>query len=256
MTTSILSAKDEKSLEKTITTKDLAKALGVDVKTIQRASTKLFDINVVKSVSKGGRPTQVFSEEQATAIKIELQNHSKIAKNGFDTLSISNDLEMLVIQKKLDAYKDQRIAELEAENKKLLPDAESWRAFAEKSGNYCVTNIAKCLKLNRNKIFYYLQVKGYICRDKRSNDWIGTAKGVNLGFIANEIWTNDKKSGIQMRITPKCMQKIACAFGKTSASIEETADKIIDNEKDVVERAGKCTQKAVEHYYASIGKAE
>ena len=59
-----------------ITTKDLAESLGVDVKTIQRASAKLFDIDVVKSVSYGGRPTQVFTEAQATAIKIELQNHS------------------------------------------------------------------------------------------------------------------------------------------------------------------------------------
>lgn len=158
MTASILSAKDEESLEKTVTTKELAETLGVSTDSVQNVVKKLGE-NFRRVLKRNRQCGYLFTEEQATAIKIELQNHSKIAKNGFDTLSISNDLEMLVIQKKLDAYKDQRIAELEAENKKLLPDAESWRAFAEKSGNYCVTNIAKCLNLNRNKIFYYLQVK-------------------------------------------------------------------------------------------------
>lgn len=40
--------------EETVTTKELAESLGVDVKTIQRTSAKLFDKDVVKSVSSGG----------------------------------------------------------------------------------------------------------------------------------------------------------------------------------------------------------
>lgn len=63
-----------------MTTRELANTLGVDVKTIQRTAEKLFDMNVVKSVSSGGRPSWCFDEEQATAIKIELQNHSEVAK--------------------------------------------------------------------------------------------------------------------------------------------------------------------------------
>lgn len=67
---------NELTKEKMMTTKELAETLGVDVRTIQRTSEKLYDINVVKSVSNGGRPTKIFTEAQATAIKIELQNHS------------------------------------------------------------------------------------------------------------------------------------------------------------------------------------
>lgn len=106
----------EKS-EKTITTKELADAFGVDVRTIQRAVDSL-GMNVERI---GSSHTMVFTEEQATAIKIELQNHSKIAQNGFNTLTIANDLEAWELQKRLDAYKDRRIAELTAENERIKP---------------------------------------------------------------------------------------------------------------------------------------
>ena len=88
-----LSAQSEASLtECTVTTKELAGNLGVDVKTVQRASAKLFDPSTLMTRVINGGKSQVFNKAQATAIKIELQNHSKVARNGFDTLSISNDL--------------------------------------------------------------------------------------------------------------------------------------------------------------------
>ena len=52
----ILSANSPKSLaqnvveEELVTTRELAQMLGVDVKTIQRTSARLFDIDVVKSI--------------------------------------------------------------------------------------------------------------------------------------------------------------------------------------------------------------
>ena len=112
----------------------------------------------------------------------------------------------------------------------LKPDAESWRAFAEKSGNYCVTNIARCLGISRDMIFRYLSVKGWICRDKRTNEWIGTTEGVRHGYISNEIWANKDLSGIQMRITPKGMQKIQQALKPAETTIAETAEKWIEEE--------------------------
>ena len=92
--------------KKTMTTKELAKILEVDVKTIKRTVEKLgIDISVLPLQTKGGiQNTIVFTEAQATAIKVELQNHSKVAKNGFDTLSISNELEFLELQKRLETY--------------------------------------------------------------------------------------------------------------------------------------------------------
>lgn len=111
---------NELSTRKTMTTKELADALGVDVKTIQRAVDAL-DMNVARV---GSSHTMVFTESQATAIKIELQNHSKIAANGFSTLDINSDLEMLMVQQKLTAYQNQRIEELQAQVANLKPKAE------------------------------------------------------------------------------------------------------------------------------------
>lgn len=153
--------------EKTVTTKELAEMLGVDVRTVQRASEKLFDTNVVKSISTGGRPTQVFTEAQATAIKIELQNHTKVAKSGFDTLTISNDLEMLLMQQRLNEYQSRRIAELQAENEaqkqKLAiaePKAKWYDEFVDASNLVEIGVVGKHLEkygLGAKKIFERLK---------------------------------------------------------------------------------------------------
>lgn len=150
--------------EQTLTTKELADSLGVDVKTIQRTSARLFDINVVKSVSFGGRPTLVFTKAQATAIKIELQNHSKIARNGFDTLSVSNDLEGELLVQRAMAYQQQKIAELQ----KRAEIAESaLNRIANGKGCFSMNQTAKALKLPYGNIKLYekLRNEGILNRD-------------------------------------------------------------------------------------------
>ena len=58
-------ADDWERVQQTMTTKQLADALGVDAKTIQRAASSL-DMNVARV---GNNHTMVFTEEQATAIR-------------------------------------------------------------------------------------------------------------------------------------------------------------------------------------------
>jgi len=53
-----------------ITTKELAEVLGVDVKTIQRASAKLFDPSTLMTRVINGGKSKVFNEAQATAIRL------------------------------------------------------------------------------------------------------------------------------------------------------------------------------------------
>lgn len=170
---SILATQDKK----TVTTRELAQTLGVDVRTIQRLAEKLFDINVVKSVSTGGRPTMCFTEEQATAIKIELQNHSKVAQNGFNTLSISNDLEMMLLQRKLAEYQDKRIVELEEENKKmsqkLIEQSPKVDFYNDVTGSKDTLDMSQTARLinirgmGRNKIFECLREKGIFDRNNQ-----------------------------------------------------------------------------------------
>lgn len=150
--------------DKYMTTKELADTLGVDVKTIQRAVQSL-DMNVERI---GSSHTMVFNEAQATAIKIELQNHSKVSKNGFETLTIMNDIEMMIIQKQLEAYRDRRIAELQAENdrqKELLtiqaPKVEFYDCVTGSADTMDMSEVAKVLNcgIGRNKLFELLRAK-------------------------------------------------------------------------------------------------
>ena len=143
---------DNKS-ESLVSTKELAEMLGVDVKTIQRMTEKLFDNNVQK-VSNGGRPSMMFNEQQATLIKIELQNHSKLARNGFNTVSINNDLEMMLIKQKLSEYQNMRIQQLTNElnnaNAQLIeqkPDVEFSKKIQSTKNVLLMREVAKVLEL-------------------------------------------------------------------------------------------------------------
>ena len=119
----------------------------------------------------------VFNEAQATAIKIELQNHTKVAKNGFNTLSISNDLEAWELQKRLDAYKDRRIAELQAENEaqkqqliEQAPKVEFYDDVAGSSDTIDMKEVAKVLNvkgLGRNNLFEKLRDKKVLDRNNQ-----------------------------------------------------------------------------------------
>ena len=149
--------------KKTVTTKELAESLGVDVKTIQRAVDSL-DIDVERV---GSSHTMIFNEAQATAIKIELQNHSKIAQNGFNTLTINNDVEMLILQKRLTEYQDRRIAELTQIVEQQKPKAEFYDCV---TGSKDTVDMKECAKVinfrgwGRNKIFELLRQKGVLDR--------------------------------------------------------------------------------------------
>lgn len=71
---------NELSSEKTVTTKELAEVLGIDVDTVNNTVKQLVTdlkpgFSEILRKSTGGRPTKVFTEEQATLIKQEIQKH-------------------------------------------------------------------------------------------------------------------------------------------------------------------------------------
>ena len=72
--------------EKTVTTRELADVLGVDVDTVNNAVNKL-DFSEVLRKSTGGRPTRCFTEEQATLIKQEIQKHHNLKSRQIDNVS-------------------------------------------------------------------------------------------------------------------------------------------------------------------------
>lgn len=145
-------------MEKLITTKELAEMLGVSERTVKdTAKSKGMEINFHPLQTKGGiQKVMMFNEKQATAIKIELQNHTKISKNGFSTLDISNDIEMIVVQQKLQAYQSMRIAQLEAENKIMLPKAQYYDDFINSENLVEIGHLGKLTGIGEKKIFKLL----------------------------------------------------------------------------------------------------
>lgn len=157
-----------------VTTKELAEMLGVTPRSIQITVEELAKNNsqVFREIQRNSQGGYLFNEVQATAIKIELQNHTKIAKNGFDTLTISNDLEMIAIQQRLNEYQSRRIKELQAENEAqkqrlaiVEPKAKWYDDFADCTGLIEIGVVGKHLEpygLGAVKIFDRLKADGII----------------------------------------------------------------------------------------------
>lgn len=88
--------------EKTMTTKELAETLGVDVRTVNGTVERLLEntfqkFGAIKTVSNGGRPTKVFTEQQATLIKQEIQKHHNLASRQIDEVTTDYKTEFTLI---------------------------------------------------------------------------------------------------------------------------------------------------------------
>lgn len=144
--------------QRTMTTKELAEALGVDVKTIQRAVDSL-DINVARV---GSNHTMVFTEEQATAIKIAIENHSKV-----NALTPKTTLEKQLIIQQAMQLQQEMIAELQDKVAKLEPAAEFAYQICSSKDAIDIGNCAKVLNRNigRNRLFEFLRNKNILQQD-------------------------------------------------------------------------------------------
>ena len=144
--------------QRTMTTRELADVLGVDVKTIQRAVDSL-DINVARV---GSNHTMVFTEEQATAIKIAIENHSKV-----NALTPKTTLEKQLIIQQAMQLQQEMIAELQDKVAKLEPAAEFAYQICSSKDAIDIGNCAKVLNRNigRNRLFEFLRNKNILQQD-------------------------------------------------------------------------------------------
>ena len=144
--------------QRTMTTKELADVLGVDVKTIQRAVDSL-DINVARV---GSNHTMVFTEEQATAIKIAIENHSKV-----NALTPKTTLEKQLIIQQAMQLQQEMITELQDKVAKLEPAAEFAYQICSSKDAIDIGNCAKVLNrsIGRNRLFEFLRNKNILQQD-------------------------------------------------------------------------------------------
>lgn len=225
MNTVSLFENEKSAAERTMTTKELANVLGVSSDSILLAVKRLSLTENIRQVPINGKMGYVFTAAQATAIKIELQNHSKVAQNGFTTLTISNDLEMLILQKQLDAYKDRRIAELTAQNKQLKienakakPKAKYYDTLIERGNSTNIRNTAKELGIPEKQFIKQLQLDRFLYRDKH-NQLCPYAEYVQKGYFEMKEWQHGQKSGIQTLITVTGKQYFIGKYKKAAIAV-------------------------------------
>lgn len=154
-----------------MTTKEVADVLGVDVKTIQRAVESL-DMNVERS---GSSHTMLFSEAQVTAIKLEIENHSKV-----NALTPKTNLEKQLIIQQAMQIQAEMIAELQNKVSKLEPAANFAYQLCSSKDTIEIGECAKVLNKNigRNRLFEFLRTNNVL----QSNN-IPYQKYIDAGYL-------------------------------------------------------------------------
>ena len=133
-----------------MTTKEVADILGVDVKTVQRAALSL-DMDVERS---GSSHTMLFDEAQVTAIKLEIENHSKV-----NALTPKTDLERQLIIQQAMQIQAEMIEELQNKVSRLEPAANFAYQLCSSKDTIEIGECAKVLNKNigRNRLFEFLR---------------------------------------------------------------------------------------------------
>lgn len=194
--------------EKTVTTKELASVLGVSNMAIKRVLDKTNNLNGTVKVENG--KTTVFTEEQATIIKQEIQKHHNLATRQIDT--VSTELEenqtianaMMILQRRSEELKRRaEIAEKQVEVMK--PSATSWETYAgnmeHRNSEKSFREVAKLLNLNpQNCLTNWCEKNGYIYRNK--GVYTASQKAITKGILVNRIVNAENGwSGEQCKIT-------------------------------------------------------
>lgn len=133
-----------------MTTKEVADILGVDVKTVQRAALSL-DMDVERS---GSSHTMLFDEAQVTAIKLEIENHSKV-----NALTPKTNLERQLIIQQAMQIQAEMIEELQSKVSRLEPAANFAYQLCSSKDTIEIGECAKVLNKNigRNRLFEFLR---------------------------------------------------------------------------------------------------
>lgn len=194
-----------------MTTKEVADVLGVDVKTIQRAVESL-DMNVERS---GSSHTMLFSEAEVTAIKLEIENHSKV-----NALTPKTNLEKQLIIQQAMQIQAEMITELQNKVSKLEPAANFAYQLCSSKDTIEIGECAKVLNKNigRNRLFEFLRTNNVL----QSNN-IPYQKYIDAGYfrvIESKYVTPNGETKISLKTV---------VFQKGVAYINKLLSKAVEN---------------------------
>lgn len=148
--------------EKLMTTKELASVLGVSERTIRdTAKNKGVEGTFHTLKTKGGtQSVKVYTEEQATLIKQEIQKHHNLATRQID--SVSTQVEENQIVMKAMSILQNRNNELMAQLNNMQPKADYYDKFIDSTNLIEIGHLGKSTGIGEQKIFKRLVAEGYI----------------------------------------------------------------------------------------------
>jgi excisionase family DNA binding protein len=146
---------NELSKEKTMTIKEVAELLKVSRDTIRNKVKQYFPELLVN-----GKTTRL-NEVQVTKIKIELEKNPNLPTNEIIGMT---DLEALLLQKKLDKWKDDKIKQLEAEKAVMKPKAIYYDKLVDNSHLTNLRDTASQLGISQKTFISYLLKNNFIYR--------------------------------------------------------------------------------------------
>lgn len=194
-----------------MSTKEVADILGVDVKTVQRAVLSL-DMDVERS---GSSHTMLFDEAQVTAIKLEIENHSKV-----NALTPKTNLERQLIIQQAMQIQAEMIEELQNKVSRLEPAANFAYQLCSSKDTIEIGECAKVLNKNigRNRLFEFLRSSNVL----QSNN-IPYQKYIDAGYfrvIESKYVTPNGETKISLKTV---------VFQKGVAYINKLLSKAVEN---------------------------
>jgi phage antirepressor YoqD-like protein len=170
----------EEEAENFMTVKALAEVLGVSERTVRDTATaKGLEGTFHTLQTKGGKQSlRVFSEEEATIIKMEIQKHHNLASRQIDTVSTSVEEDQVIAN--AITILNRRIQDANKEIARLKPAAEFAYQICSSKDAIDIGNCAKVLNRNigRNNLFEFLRNKKVLQQDN-----IPYQKYIDLGYF-------------------------------------------------------------------------
>jgi phage antirepressor YoqD-like protein len=156
--------------EQKMTVKEVAVALGVSDRTIQRHLKEMREEGLSDNVVARGKEA-VLNEKEVTIIKARIERSGRTdLRNIAELPNISTDLEMMALDAKVSAWKTRKIEELQ----KQLADAQPKIAFHDAvTGSKDTIDIGEAAKvlaipgLGRNKLFERLRNEGILMQNNQ-----------------------------------------------------------------------------------------
>jgi phage antirepressor YoqD-like protein len=155
-----------------MTVREVSEALGVSERTIQRHAEAL-------GLTEDGKTTYI-NEVQATAIKHRIGTGRNDLANVVEVRNIETDLEMLLLDKRIQQWKDARIASLQAEVAAAAPKVESFNALQRSEHTMSLTECAKHFDLHvKTQVYPYLRAMKYLNLDDTPSQ-----SAIDAGYLA------------------------------------------------------------------------